>query len=139
MAPEIETGISQQEVKSACDYLLALSIRGCVCVLPEQHIIISTKDGAANISIRKPGADQIAVLKFSGLGSLNPTIAIKRPFAYVDLELFDMGLPKFHPDEGDIDEAEVKIRGHEAQKLLVNMAQALKRVDARLLPLAPRN
>ena len=139
MTPETEPGISQQEVKSACGYLLALSIRGCVCVLPEQHVIISTKDGAANISIRKPGADQIAVLKFSGLGSLNPTIAIKRPFAYVDLELFDMGLPKFHPDEGDIDEAEVKIRGHEAQKLLVNMAQALKRVDARLLPLAPRN
>jgi len=134
---EIETGVSRQEVQLACDYLLFLARLGghnyLYYLLPEQHIKISddSATGEVRISIRKPWADNLARLTVSGIESLNPVIAIKRPSADQDLELFGTHLPKVHPDEGNISETEIRIKGHEAQELLVNLAQALRGQDVR--------
>ena len=141
MAPEIETGISRQEVKSACDYLLSLATHGYVCILPEQNIKISFDPDANKIKIalKRAWSNPIATFGITDIQSLNPVVAIKRPFADQDLEIFGTHLPKVHPTEIVDSEPEIRIKGHEAQELLVNLAQALKGKDAKFIPLAPRN
>lgn len=139
MTLELEPGVSRQEVQFACDSLLLLAKPGHNCLLPEQHIRINfdSETGEVIISARRSWADNLARLRVSGIESLNPVIAIKRPSVDEDLKLFGVDLPKVHPDEGNNSATEVKIKGHEAQQLLVNLAQALTGKDARLFPLAP--
>lgn len=140
MTLEIEPGVSRQEVQFACDSLLLLAKSGHNCLLPEQHIRIhfGSETEEVIISVRRPWADNLARLRVSGIESLNPVIAIKRPSVDEDLKLFGVDLPKVHSDERNNSETEVGIKGHEAQQLLVNLARALTGKDARLLPLTPR-